>query len=235
MNYGPKIVTSGLVLCLDAADKKSYSGSGTAWNDLSGNNRNGTLTNGPTFSSANGGSVAFNGTNAYVAMPSGSLRSYTGTRSSASVWFKTAISSSTRQVIFGDWDSTGSLETARLELTAYGSPSSGKVGGAINYKAGDSQVPVDSTTTISTNVWYNVVLQYNGTSTELYLNGILEGSKNTSETGGNSTGQFAIARAGNFHALFLNGSIANVIIYNRALSATEVLQNFNATRGRFGI
>ncbi len=234
MNYGPKIVTSVLFFEVNAADRKIYLGSGTAWNDLSGNNRNGTLTNGPTFSSANGGSIVFDGTNDYVSMPAGSLRSYTGSRSSASVWFKTAITSATRQVIFGDWNSSGANETARLGLTEYGG-TSGKIGGIMNYNTGDNQIPVESTTTILTNVWYNVVIQYNGTSNQLYLNGILEGSKNTSETGGNGTGQFAIARAGDFNSIFFNGNIANLLIYNRALSATEILQNFNATRGRFGI
>jgi hypothetical protein len=61
-----KIVTSGLVLALDAADKNSYPGSGTTWTDLSGNGNNGTLVNGPTFSSANGGSIVFDGVDDYV-------------------------------------------------------------------------------------------------------------------------------------------------------------------------
>ena len=234
MNYGPKIVRSGLVLALDAADRKSYSGSGTTWTDLSGNNRNGTLTSGPTFNSSNGGNIVFNGSTNYIAMPSGSLRSYTGTRSSASVWFKTAIASSTRKALFGDWDATGANETARLELSGYGG-TSGKIGGTINYNPSNPNTPTESTTTISTNIWYNVVIQYDGTSTKLYLNGVLEGSRNTSETGGNGTGQFAISRAGNYNGLYLNGSVANLLIYNRALTNVEILQNFNATRGRFGI
>ena len=64
-NYGPRIVTDGLVLCLDAGNSKSYPGSGTAWNDLSRNGNNGTL-NGPTFNSADRGSIVFDGTNDYV-------------------------------------------------------------------------------------------------------------------------------------------------------------------------
>ena len=64
--HSPKIVTNGLVLCLDAANRKSYPGSGNIWRDLSGNGNNGTLTNGPTFSSANGGSIVFDGTDDIV-------------------------------------------------------------------------------------------------------------------------------------------------------------------------
>ena len=64
--YNPNIVTDGLVLCLDAANKRSYPGTGTTWTDRSANGNNGTLTNGPTFDSANGGSIVFDGTNDYV-------------------------------------------------------------------------------------------------------------------------------------------------------------------------
>ena len=65
-NYSPKISTDGLVLCLDAANTKSYPGSGTVWSDLSRGGNNGTLTNGPTFNSGNGGSIVFDGVNDYV-------------------------------------------------------------------------------------------------------------------------------------------------------------------------
>jgi len=66
VGYNPRIVTDGLVLALDAGNTKSYPGSGTTWTDLSGNGNTGTLTNGPTFDSANGGSIVFDGTNDYV-------------------------------------------------------------------------------------------------------------------------------------------------------------------------
>ena len=65
-NFSPKIVTNGLVLALDAANTKSYPGSGTVWSDLTPNGNNGALTNGPTFNSANGGSIVFDGTNDYL-------------------------------------------------------------------------------------------------------------------------------------------------------------------------
>ena len=65
--YNSRIVTDGLALCLDAANSKSYPGSGSTWTDLSGNGNNATLTNGPTYSSANGGSIVFDGVNDYVA------------------------------------------------------------------------------------------------------------------------------------------------------------------------
>ena len=64
--YNPRTITDGLVLCLDAANRKSYPGSGTTWTDLSGRGNTGTLTNGPTYSSANGGSIVFDGTDDIV-------------------------------------------------------------------------------------------------------------------------------------------------------------------------
>jgi hypothetical protein len=70
---GPDLIQDGLVLCLDAANTKSYPGSGTSWVDLSGNGNNGTLTNGPTFSSTNGGNIFFDGTNDYVRVSSTSI------------------------------------------------------------------------------------------------------------------------------------------------------------------
>ena len=66
LSHSPKIVTDGLVLCLDAGDGKSYGGSGTTWTDRSVNSNNGTLTNGPTFDSSNGGSIVFDGSNDYT-------------------------------------------------------------------------------------------------------------------------------------------------------------------------
>ena len=71
LNHGGKpIVTDGLVLCLDAANPKSYPGSGTTWTDLSGNGNNGTLVNGVGYNSDNGGSLSFDGVNDYVSKSS---------------------------------------------------------------------------------------------------------------------------------------------------------------------
>lgn len=66
MYTGPNIVTDGLVLYLDAANTKSYPGSGTTWNDLSGNGNNGTLINGYIFNSIGNGNLVFDGSNDYV-------------------------------------------------------------------------------------------------------------------------------------------------------------------------
>ena len=85
LSHSPRIVTDGLVFCVDAANKRSYPGVGTTWTDLTANKNNGTLTNGPTFDSANGGSIVFDGTNDYVDLGS-SLSISTSSPFSVEFW-----------------------------------------------------------------------------------------------------------------------------------------------------
>jgi hypothetical protein len=91
---GPKIITSGCVLSLDAADKLSYKGSGTTWKDLSGNNNTGTLTNGPTFNAGNMGSIVFDGTNDYVGFTYNSIFN-PSTSVTLSIWLRLTASDTT--------------------------------------------------------------------------------------------------------------------------------------------
>jgi hypothetical protein len=88
LSHSPSIATNGLVLCLDAANRKSYPGSGTTWTDLSGNGNNGTLTNGPTYSSANGGSLSFDGTNDVVNSTTSIIDRADGQEITVSCWIK---------------------------------------------------------------------------------------------------------------------------------------------------
>ena len=231
---GVNIVTDGLVLYLDAANTKSYVSGSTTWNDLSRSGNNGTLVNGPTFNSGNGGSIVFDGSNDYISTTIPTVRSLTGTRSSISIWFR-AVNTTTRGVLIADWDSAGASLTCRLEISGF-LLSSRTIGGNIN-SPGGAVTPIQSTTLLLNNTWYNVVIQYDGTNSTLYLNGNLEASLVTTERGSNPTGNnsVSIGRGGAFNGLYLNGNIAQTLIYNRALTAAEVLQNYNATKGRFGL
>jgi hypothetical protein len=96
LQHSPRIVTDGLVLCLDAANRQSYPGSGTVWTDLAGSN-NGTLTNGPTFSSANGGSLVFDGSNDYINLQNPSALNLT--ELTVSAWVRTTTNAN--QIILG--------------------------------------------------------------------------------------------------------------------------------------
>lgn len=230
-NNGPKIVTSGLVLALDAADRKSYSGSGTAWNDLSGNGNNGTLTNGPTFNSANGGSIVFDGSNDYVTC--GSSITQTFTNFSAEAIFKVGITNK-KQAIFSTFD--GANGGYGLEILDNTNSNKFNWFGFTNGSTFGSVMSVSSATL---NSLYNVTVVFQGSiSFQIYINGILNNSS-VASIASITKGAAAAFQLGDDpsvgNSLYFQGNIHSLKVYNRALSATEVLQNFNATRGRFGI
>jgi len=221
VSYNTKTVTSGLVLCLDAANRKSYPGSGTTWTDLSGSGFNGTLTNGPTFGSADGGSIVFDGTNDIVTTTYVSTNTYT-----FSAWFKTnVVSSGFRNII--------SIPTPNYSLILLDNDTSNLGFWTLDALTSGSTL---STPTISTNTWYNVVFVREGNSItggyKAYLNGILYGNANTGTW--STTASLSVGGRTDVSQP-LNGNISQVLIYNRALSALEVSQNFNALRGRYGI
>jgi len=220
VNYNTKTVTNGLVLSLDAANRKSYLGSGNTWNDLSGLGNNGTLVNGPTFNSANGGSIVFDGTDDIVNTSYVSSNALTW-----SVWFKTnVVSSGYRNII--------SIPTPNYILLLMDTNTPNLGFWASDGLSGQSL----STPTISVTTWYNVVFAREGNSItngyKTYVNSVSYGSANTGIWSTSGT----ISFGGRTDATqFLNGNIAQVSIYNRALTAAEVAQNFNALRGRYGI
>ena len=223
ISRGPKIVTNGLVLALDAADKNSYIGSGTTWKDLSGNGYTGTLTNGPTFSSANGGSIVFDGTNDYV---SGTTSGLVSSVISMDVWFN-VNSSKTYSALMG------SNVTEKYEMLI-------KSGGAIEVSLSTLNY-MQYNNILSLNTWTNIVVTaVSGTQWKMYKNGVYLGSPTSSvgtwQVSGTSISNFDLGRIRNDVAPFAySGNISTVKIYNRELSATEVLQNYNATKTRFGL
>ena len=231
---GPKIVTSGLLLALDAADKNSYAGSGTAWRDLSGNSNNGTLTNGPTFSAGNQGSIVFDGTNDYVdTVNTGTTFQFANVTFTVSLWIKTT--SSTGGVII----SKGATASTAGWLFQF--DSSGTVSGTTKGSDGTNTYNRTSTATVNNNIWRNIVSVYTtntttlgSNTTSIYIDGVL--SNGTGTLGGavyaTTTDTIQIGRRPT--GAYWSGSVSNIQIYNRALSATEVLQNYNATKSRFG-
>lgn len=227
---GGSIVTSGLILNLDAGNPASYPGTGTVWTDLSGQGNNATLVNGVGYSSNNNGYLTFDGTNDYVSTGIGSLRTWAGNQNSISIWFLTN-NSLTRQVLLGDWDSGGQNESCRVEISGW-SMTPQRVGGWYNFT---DQGTIQSSTNIQNNTWYNVVMQYNGVNTQVYLNGTLEGNSPSNAVGSAGNGFTSIGRAGAVNALFMNGNISVVQVYNRGLSQAEITQNFDALKSRYGL
>jgi len=223
---GPDINENGLVLFLDAANRLSYPGSGTAWSDLSGNSNTGTLTNDPTFNAGNMGSILFDGTNDYVDMGSSTYCNLINI--SVSVWIRVT---STSQYFLGRY----------FNNTPYN-------GFFMYYDVPSTKFAVDgressaiylNRPTINTyplNNWYNVTWTKSANIWSIYINGSLD----VSSALGNGTTPFSnnIMWIGGLNQgielYYSGGNISNVQIYNRALSAAEVLQNYNATKSRFG-
>jgi len=235
MSLGPDIVTRGLVLALDAADKRSYPGSGTTWFDLV-NSYNGTLTNGPTFDSGNGGSIEFDGTDDYVNGPA--TNSVIGNNLSSitlSAWVQ--IDDTGAAYLF-NCKRTDSFSTL-VGLTAnYNTSGGGSPGllGALVRRADDSThtwYAYDGNYD-NDGIWHNVVFTATGTANTLYIDGILRSTDNLGmQTVSGNTGPITVGSFGT--SSFLNGNVACVKLYTRDLSADEVTQNYNALKSRFGL
>ena len=208
--YSPAIVTSGLVLCLDAANPKSYSGTGTTWTDLSGNGYNGTLVNSPTFSQ---GVFTFNGSTNYINVSGVNFATGTSTIMGAARYTGATrgriINGLNNNWLMGHWANTTQ-----------------------NYYA-EGWVSAVSSGTNDTN-WRIMTATSNTTSPSysLYVNGTLSVS-NTNGTAG-PNGLCIGAYAGGVGE-FSTGQCGFVLAYNRILTAAEILQNYNATKSRFGL
>lgn len=226
--YGPKIITDGLVLSLDAADKNSYPGSGTTWSDLSGNGNNGTLTNGPTFDSGNGGCIDFDGVNDSVSLGN-NVSTQIGQLGSVEAWVYPE-SDKWMYFFFKGYGSANSLF-----LGYHSSPKQWFFGTYANsaYKynywgnGGDYSA-------YHGNKWHHLVMTFNGSLVSdnwlFYWNGSQKASTDwTSDLGTVNTSAYLSA------SRYWVGKIGIFKIYNKALSAKEVSQNFNAQRHRFGI
>ena len=222
--YG--IVRDGLVLYLDASSPNSYNSNfgPTTWKDISGNGNNGTLVNGPTFNSSNGGNLVFDGIDDYItrniSLPDNNI--------TACVWVKNNNVSNTQR-IFSHGNFGLDVAGNNFSLQIFNSTVRGIVG-----VLGSSQF-VGNGTTINSNFWYNITLTLGGGKLTLYLNGDLKVNDSTNSTIGTSSYTLNIATRANNTSEFFQGNIAQTSIYNRALSAQEVLQNYNATKTRFGL
>ena len=219
LSHSPGIVTSGLIYALDAANTRSYAGSGITANSLVGGTGS-TLVNGVGFSSANNGSFFFDGTNDFLLKPADSLFNFGTGNFTISSWIKTSnLSYST---IFG-LDDTGGGGGIYI-YTSLGS------GVMRTWVAGSS---FDGNIVIANGNWRFVsVVRISGTVYQ-FVDTSVAGS--FSATGSVLTNQrMTVGRVTDGSYPF-SGNISNTLVYNRALSATEIRQNFNATRKRYGI
>ena len=222
---GPDVNESGLVLSLDAGNLKSYPGSGTTWTDLSGNGNTGTLVNGVGYNGSNLGSLSFDGTDDYVncgtsPLPEGNISVFT--------WIYPTSFNNTWNIIVTKWFPSGSDFHWALKSD---------LNNGTNIRQNlytTSNSDIYGTTAFSANTWYYVGFTIvNGGTLTFYKNGVTDGtSSSVSRTPQSSNLQIGDARGVQFA---LVGRIPQVSIYNRALTAAEIQQNFNATKSRFGL
>jgi hypothetical protein len=219
-----EIVTSGLTMLLDAGFTPSYPKSGTSWSDISFSGNNGTLVNGITYSGSNGGSLVFNGTNNYV---NGALIS----------------SQLTGDMTVETWVYITSGPSDWVRIIGTGSNPSGNRTFGLWYftnrtilwqRYGTNNVGIQPANVLNYNTWYHVAATTSGSSQAIYLNGSSIGTSTVSGPWPASNEPITLGSAVNIHA-FLTGNVAIGRIYNRGLSSTEILQNYNAQKSRFGL
>ena len=230
-NYSPKIVNdSSLVLYLDAANSKSYISGSTTWNDISRGGNNGILTNGPTFNSANGGSIVFDGVDDYVTLTRSVQDDFT-----LHCWFKTTQAGS----LPTQWYEGKGLidcEVGNIQNDFGLGIGGGRVIFGVGNQAAGADVSIYSTRLYNDNIWHNVVatrVKSTG-AMQLYVDSIIVA------TGSGQTGSLTTATAMRIGSQqtnvgFFSGNIATGVVYSRALSPQEILQNYNATKTRYGL
>ena len=213
------IVQQGLVLNLDAGNPYSYAGAGTTWFDVSGNGYNGTLTNGPIYSSTNNGIINFDGTDDY------SISTVTNITASSTIaiWIKSS--------------SYNNKIPISINEDSYGSgPNLYFISSQICWNTGDSASnPFSNSSYPDSNWHYIVVTNDSSTNAKLYIDGALIGTASYRSTLSTTSNNFWIGRFHGDNNYTINASIGQVQLYNRVLSAAEVLQNYNATKSRFGL
>ena len=221
--YNSKIVTDGLVLCLDAANRKSYPGTGTAWTDLSGRGNNGTLTNmdGTNFNSANGGSLTFDGSNEFVNCGTINLQQ----NFSLEIWaYHTSVDNSA--AYFGQGPS--SISNQGLHIW-YSPPAFGQ---RLNFNMWSNDLQISSFP-LRVNGWSCFVFTYNHSTyvKQIYVDGVFTSTHTGQAYAG--SGQFNVGRTFSAGPTYMNGRISIAKVYNRVLTAAEIQQNYLATKSRY--
>ena len=232
-NFSPKIVTDGLVLYLDAANTRSYVSGSTTWNDISRGGNNGTLTNGPTFNSTNGGYFIFDGTNDFAAMNS---VINTGQNFSVFAWVYLG-NINIRNAVFGNGYP---YQSTRGWLFATATGYFGVTDTFFISIGQDERGATTANNTLDRNKWNYIgaTVSSGGTSIKLYKNGLETQYFSRTQGAFNITYTFnesSVARRYSTTPEVFNGNIAITQVYHRVLTPTEIQQNYNSTKSRFGL
>ena len=225
IQHHPKIVTNGLILHLDAANKKSYSGTGSAWQDLSSVKNTATLNGSPQFNPLYGGYFTFNGTaSQYAQVVNAAPYNFTTDLFTLECW-AAATSNAGYGRFFDHAYATGYAFMVDIEANG------GRIVFEVNGNS-PTRTIYDKGSTFKDGIWRQYVAVRTGSTTaSLYVNGI--NVVNGNIVGGTLTSTNALQINSSSYPLGCNIAISRV--YNRALTASEILKNYNATKGRFGL
>ena len=219
VNNSNVIVTSGLILNLDAGNVNSYVSGSATWNDISSYGNNGTLVNGPTFNSGNGGSIVFDGTNDYVSC--GNPTNLQITKGSVNTWFKAnPVQNTTYAGLIVKQNFLGVfIEATKLQIYDWG-----------------NSATRDTGVVVADNIWRNICVTFTETvgtpsnNVKVYINGSLVLTTTIKYV--SNSAPFLIGY-GNIPYQYLKGSVSQTSVYSTILSSAEVLQNYNATKSRY--
>ena len=231
-NYSPKVVNdNSLLFYLDAVNTKSYVSGSTTWTDISKGGNNGTLVNGPAFNSANGGSIVFDGTDDYCNIPISAVP--TGSQATVSFWTKFNVTQASS--IFSAYNSAGQRQI-NIHLTWSDSVAywdCGASGGTYD------RINSSTLTTAQKTGWHNWVFTKDAITGTMviYLDSIslASGTGKTNTIGAISTASKRCAIASFDDTLYYSGNISSMLLYNRVLSTTEITQNYNTHKSRYGL
>jgi hypothetical protein len=218
---------NGLILALDAANTKSYPGSGTTWTDISANGRVGTLTNGPTYNSANSGSITFTAASSNSVLLTGSTAV---SQATFTVWLRR---NGSQNDYAGILFTRGGVSSSISGLSFFSTVNNL----AYNWNNAVASYSFNSGLTVPDGVWCMAALSLTSAAATLYLcqsSGITSAT-NTLAHASTTFDGLKLGWDGTASSRYMNGSIASAHLYNRALSASEIQQNFNALRGRFSV
>jgi hypothetical protein len=219
-NFSPKISSlDSLIYYLDASNPKSYISGSTIWYDISRTGINGTLINGPTYNSSNGGRIVFDGVNDHVVLPANSIN--TNADLTLNFWNKTSSTSSGSRTLLGVPSGTGYLQVRYQNNTIQ----------LVKSSNADMGTFTGFTASTSTIYLITITLSKSANTYSLYVNGSLVSTFVSNQTFTTSAPGLGINN-GNEH---FNSNMYSFSYYNRALTATEIQQNFNATKTRYGL
>jgi hypothetical protein len=226
VGYNPRIVTDGLVLCLDAGNARSYPGTGTTWTDLAGSN-DGTLTNGPTFTTVNRGGITLDGTNDKISISNTDIFSLVANQDFSICVIAKDIGS---YLFYIDLGSNAGAQMGFNNMEFYWSGAG----------RGAAYAEAEYNTTFSAGTWYHIVCTKDTSGNpRVYIDGVLKGTINPSNANSinssidfSSASEFQLGYSTSYSS-YSSATFSHFSYYNRELTADEVLQNYLATKGRY--